>query len=292
VLKEKTIRKTLSGFLLSAALTLGFTVEAHAGSITFDFNALANGASDSSVQSNMQTVVNQQGPGGGTVTVSGAVASNNYAGEGYVVGPVSGGPQWWNQFVVPVTLGTTDGGVSHGGSNDTFLINDNLNGHGSDRITIAFSFKITSVSFDYEIFPNGNCPAQTSHGNCNNTSSSNWPDFTLTADGVTKLHTTGIVPGQSGTYSHSPNSGPFFNETAPQFLGTSGTILFSGSGVNTLQFIDWPPEIGIDNLVVNYDSTTLQGGPSPVPEPSSMILFGVGLLCLRLVTRKIRQGEI
>ena len=79
---------------------------------------------------------------------------------------------------------------------------------------------ISSVSFDYEIFPDGSCPSLSKCGK----NDSNLPDFTFDANGNQIFQTFGVVPGTDGTYSYSPAS-PYKSKTskheaAPQLLGT------------------------------------------------------------------------
>jgi hypothetical protein len=132
---------------------------------------------------------------------------------------------------------------------------------------------ITSISFDFEIFPDGTCPVLNS-ANCGAYNSTthlyaNQPDLKLLANGANVQTWYGITPTTSGTpnttWVHSPNSGPTNNELAPQLIASSGTITL-GSGINTLEFVDWPATIGIQNVVIT------------TPEPSSVILLGMGLL--------------
>ena len=203
-------------------------------------------------------------PAGGTVTVSGHADGSNfygpgrsYDGEGYNVGPRVGG------HVVAYNL-TSYNGLP-------FLINDRF-GSGSDRITATFSFPIYSLSFDYEIFPN----AQMANGSGvpvdQRATTSGWPDFTLRADGQLVFRALGVMPGEqimpgyAGAFTSSPNNA---NERAPQFIGSSGTLYFP-NGVTTVQFIDWPPVIGIGNVQFNA------GLLVATPEPASVLTW---LLC-------------
>src|SRR5712691_2409395 len=56
---------------------------------------------------------------------------------------------------VSLTLATSDGTTQHLNTKDTFI--DNVSS--STAISMTFSgLKIYSVSFDYEIFPDGTCP--------------------------------------------------------------------------------------------------------------------------------------
>ncbi len=240
------------------AVLLGQPRPAAAEPITFDFNAVG-GATNAAVQGYLQNAL-----GSGAVTVHGALATSSYAADGHVVGPLSGGA------ITPWTLGTTDGGVPHPGA-DGFLINAS----GSDRITMHFARPVWAASFDYEIFPNGKVPDGT------RTAPSNYPDFTVKADGQTMLHTLSALPGASGTFSHSPASGAGRNELAPQFLGHAA-FDFQG-GVTTLEFVDWPEKIGIDNLSVSFTPV------AEAPEPGSLALLGWGLVGLLALARGRRR---
>jgi len=187
---------------------------------------------------------------GYSVTVTGAMADTTYNGDGHVVGPNA----------VSKTLGTSDGGTDHPGSWDIF-ISSNPNGTPNDRIVMKFSFPIYSVSFDYEIFPDGTCPDM---NHC--AGGANLPDLKFMAGPIGSttmvMHSMSAVPVSPNT--HSPNSGMGTNEMAPQMLGMSGTWTFA-AGVKELDFIDWPQKIGIDNLRLN------------IPEPSTLLLLASGL---------------
>lgn len=279
-----TNKKMIWGALLAC---IGWGTAAHAVEIKFDFNSLADGASNSSVQTYLQTMVDRLG----SVAVTGAKAEKDYTGDGYVVGPTityttSTGST--RTKVTPETLGTSDGNTRNAGvydtrgrlvsaNADTFLVNS-----GSDRITITFSFPIYAASFDYEIFPDGTCPYAGS-SNCQNNQSSNWPDFTFKADNNLIFRTLSTVP--SGAVTHSPHSGPSSNETAPQYLGVSGLNTFN-NGVTKLEFIDWPRMIGIDNLVIQTERPI---PPTGIPEPATVLLTGIGLVGLGLARRRTKK---
>ena len=224
--------------------------------MVFDFNALNNNADIDTVQKHMSGVLSSTLGAGNSVTVTGAKASKTYNGDGHVVGPTVNG------IGKSLTLGTSDGADPYRSTTDTFLHNIST----QDRIVMQFSgFLIYSVSFDYEIFPDGSCPNYNKAA-CDSTSDPNWPDFTFEADDVLIFKNYGVKPGTSpgAPYTKSPAMSA---ETAPQFLGQSGTIFLPG--VTKLEFIDWPSTIGIDNLVVN------------TPEPgATVVLLGIALVGL------------
>ena len=106
---------------------------------------------NSAVQSYMTGVL-----AGTTVTGAGELSNNQYTGDGHVVGPVSG------TTVTPLTLGSTNGGVQHSLSTtspDNYIVN---NPSTNTTIEIIFPKAMYTVSFDYEIFPDGTCPNPTS----------------------------------------------------------------------------------------------------------------------------------
>src|SRR6516162_6287269 len=177
---------------------LGAAVSAQAGTVTFDFGSLGNGASDSAIQTFMNNLL----PVHDSVTVTGAVASNTYNGDGHVTGP--------NPGTSSFTLAQLDPA-----GNGTFIQNDT--GQSSNEIKMVFSgLTISSISFDYEIFPDGTCP---SLSNCGGSSHPNLPDLTLVSNGSHQVvEYFGVVPGQAGSYNtayiHSPASGQSSNELA------------------------------------------------------------------------------
>lgn len=236
---------------------------ARAEVITFDFNSLSKGAGSSAITSHMNGLL----PSGSHVSVSHATVRTDYTGDNHVVGPVVGG------MVKPVTLGTSDGGVLHSGS-DSFLTNS-----GSDRITMTFDFPIYAVSFDFQIFPDGTMPDGTKH----TPNHSSWPDFSFRADGELIFREVGVMPGTAGTHPHSPFSGLSKWELAPQLIGTSGLIQFP-NGVKKLEFVDWPRMIGIDNLHISTSPQTA------VPEPGMLALFSVGMGALAVARYRRRRS--
>lgn len=263
--ERKIKRDRLGRIVLAGVAFLCSGMSMYANPINFNFGPanLANNAGPSAIQAYMNTVLGLAGEG--TVQVSaGAVAQNGphaYAGEGYVVGKNSA-------TTVAYTLATNgDGG---------FLMNNDLNINGAGtfhEFDLTFSQAITSVSFDYEIFPD------------NTGTSLNPPDMEFLAGGnsFAPFPAVGTVPFGL----HSVNSGLGSSETHLQLAPTSsGTILLNIAGGTELQFIDWPPEVGVANLTVNF-----QPPPSRVPEPGSMVMLGSCLLgSLTLIRRKMRAS--
>ena len=244
--------------MLAAACT-----SAQAAIITFDFNSLANGASNAQIQTFMNSVL----PAGTSVTVTGAVASNSYDADGHVTGPVSG------FSVSSFTLADL-----RPAGNGTFIQNDTA--HSSSQIKMVFSgLTISSMSFDFEIFPDSSCQ---SLSNCGGAGNPNLPDLTVVANGSTQVAKYyGVVPGQAGSYNtaytHSPDSGWFFTEKAPQLLGSSGTLALP-AGTTQIEFKDWPATIAINHLVIDP--------PDPVPEPGTLTLLAAGLLGMAVARRR------
>ena len=268
--------------LLSAGLLLVATASAHASSITLDFNGLSDGAGSAAIQSYIDGKLPY-----GSVTVSGAVATDSYNGEDHVVGPVL---SCGRRCSAPSStfLGNTDGATnnnaSHNASPDTFLINDNNQPsyptkHPSNDILLGFSgISIYSISFDLEIFPDIHCPDL--HGNdCGGPGNPDMPDFTLLADGTVIETWNAVSPGTTnGSNTRSP-ADPL-GEPGPQLITTSG--LLDLDDVKVLDFQDWPSTIGIDNLKIDFGV--------PVPEPSSLLLFAGSALAALGVFRRRRPS--
>jgi hypothetical protein len=256
---------TLARTGVALVLTLAVAATARAATIDINFNTLAEGASNSSVQTYMNGVISSVIPGA-SVMVSGSKASKSYNGDNHVISGTS-------TSNVSRTLGTTDYGVDHGAPNDTFLMTTTS----STEIVMTFTnLSIYSVSFDYEIFPDATCPNGTL--GCG----TNWPDFKFQTNlTATPIFTTlGVTPVDPNDRSPASNS-----ERAPQYLGQSGTVIVDGA--TTLRFIDWPVAIGIDNLRLTTTTVTQVG---TVPEPATMSLLGAGLAALYLRKRRKTQS--
>lgn len=282
---------------LVGALTLAAIAPASASTIAFSFDTMAYRSNsspgpNSAVATYLNNVWSAAGMAG-TVSVTGAgeLSNNQYTGDGHVVGPcTSFYPSGACKTITPATLGSTNGGTQGSATThalsttnpDNYIVNS-----GSDRIVITFPTEITSVSFDFEIFPDGTCPSASHCGG----NQANLPDFEFLAGSslgtLAPVFPTvfGTFPGVAGTYAHSPSSGAGATEPAPQYLGTSGTISL-GSGVTVLAFVDWPQRIGIDNLTI--DPCRPGEVCSSVPEPPTLPIIALGLGALALVARRRR----
>lgn len=241
--------------------------------VTFDFdgvaisgthgNGLGKTGGNSAIATNMNAALSAAGLVGSTVSVSGGLATATYNGEDHVNGE---------------TLGTSNGGTHHASDAahpDTFIINDDFGIYGSavDRFSLSFTnFYVYSISFDWEIFPDASCPAGSSCAS-HPLTNANYPDIELLADGISVW----------STLASTPVSG----HLDPQALGTRTT--FSLNGATTLTFVDWPAEVGIDNLVV--DGCTIKS-PDCVrlqtPEPGMLFLLGACALAAMGVARRER----
>lgn len=268
-------------FLILLALSVTAVMPAFAAPV-FNFNSISlspngtdglNGAANSAaIKAYMNSV---PGCAGCVASVAGALATANYSADGngyqFPSGPRSG------QFM---TLGTTDGATSfsdlsaadpNSRSPDVFIMNDNFGIYGaaSDKITITFTNNLpagTVVSFDWEIFADASC-APCAPG------STHFPDLEFFAGGV--------LQGSNPTETASGYGGYF-----PQGLGSaSGPNSFVlTAATNTLQWVDWPAEIGIDNLSI------VPPPQKTVPEPSPLALTALALALLALVRLRGRRG--
>ena len=271
----KLLQRGLSPLLLVLMTFLGAGTSARADQFTFNFNSLASGAPASGGVGPTASITNYMNSilGCNCVLVSGAVADKTYNGEGFAVGPGTG--------ATSLTLGTSDFATNNAAAlnkdatgkvvNDTFIAttNDSFTKI-STQMTMQFinGFTFTgTVSFDYEIFPDGTSGADLT----------NPPDFEFAVNGGAPVVKLGVVPGTTnGSSTHSPKSGSVNKEPNLQYIGTWSQPV---TGANRLDFIDWPPTIGIDNLVI-----------SRVPEPGTIVLLGTGLAGLLLLKRKKQRA--
>jgi hypothetical protein len=190
-------------------------------------------------------------------SVTGALATANYNADGFGYKFPSGDPQA-GQYM---TLGTTDHATSFSntaaedgaspGNGDEFIMNDNIVS-GSNSITITFSSNLpigTVVSYDWQIFPDG--------------SSEQPPGLNFVGGGI-----------NNSIFGSTPPGGG-----AMQGIGISPSFILT-SATNTLQWNDWPAEVGIDNLSI------LPPLLKTVPEPSPLPLTGLALALLALLRWK------
>jgi hypothetical protein len=173
----------------------------------------------------------------------------------------------------------------------------------SNLVMNGYNYEIASISFDFEIFPDGTCPTVTPASSCGGVGGAggfkNLPDLKLfTGDNVAgaqsgyDLHSPdwyGVTPGASSSTYTSSNTGGVGGtgtaETAPQRLDVSGPISISYANVTSLDFMDWPETIGIDNLVVTFRKT---------PEPATILVLAFGVLGLAGMTRfrRAQRGSL
>jgi len=266
--------------LALAALVVAASASSMAAPVVFNFNSVTLGVSNPNNSSNglgtsvgSTTAIGNYMSGilGSTVTVGGALATATYNGEGHVVGE---------------TLGTSDAGVHHGTTTtpDVFIINNNfaIGASASDQFSMTFAdYPITSLSFDWEIFPDNTCSKSTSCGNGYHPTNSNWPDIEL------------YVNNNSAWTWHALAT--YVANQDPQGMGTA-TVDLSGisGGVTKLTFVDWPAEIGIDNLTITGCAGLAGCRVRPfnnVPEPSTLPLVALALAALSMAALRGRRDS-
>lgn len=177
------------------------------------------------------TAINAQLPAGDWVTMTGGVATNSYAGEGHVVGNTLAATAPGHIFIINDSFG-----IYSGSPKDYFTIN--LNG-----------FTLSSIEFDYEIFPDASCAYSTSLSSCykQGPSNANWPDIGISINGspteIWSANATIPSPGKD-----------------PQAL-VFGQIVNFPTAATSITFWDWPATIGVADIKLN------------VPEPGSLALM-------------------
>ncbi len=280
-----------------------FSVMPAQADVLFNFNSatsgpsLSEGASLASIQSYMNAVLLASGCSGCSVTVLGAAVDNTWNGDGHTVGTTSKSE----------TLGNTDGATANNiapvtNTKDNFLATTNDSGtqmtnpnSNSGVISMVFTgITVSSLSFDYEIFPDASCTSLTG-SNCGGAGNPDLPTFEFTTGAISKssngtavFTTNGVAPGSGdGNNKTSPTDGTN-KETAPQYIGTSGSI--TGLSATELNFFDWPATIGIDNLDISYTTTTTTTSSS-TPEPGAIVLFATMLLGVLILKNKRQKAN-
>jgi hypothetical protein len=255
-------------YLILAGLALAAAGSLSAAPIVFNFNNISlSNSSETGLtgQANSAAILASMngapGCGGSCVkSVTGAIATSNYdpdGNAGYKSGQL-------------LTLGTTDGATAYNDASsyntktkgpDEFIMNDDFGLYSSSQsINITFNAPLavgTVVSYDWEIFADDTCASP---------SCTPLPDLEFEAGGV--LEQT-FVGSRIAGYD-------------PQAMGTTSFTLTAAT--NLLQWFDWPPEIGIDNLTITPPLL------KTVPEPSPLALMGLALALLALVRWTLRRG--
>jgi hypothetical protein len=287
---EALVRRVGYSFALAILCWSLTSSPAAAGSITFDFNgpALGDGKNSTYIKNYMNGVLSANwGPAFAVTGLAGAASetNNSYTGDNHVVGHKFGPLN----KMTSMTLGNSEHARAQGLPGELGTINA-LAGDGyifnsaADMFWMEFNFPIQSVSFDYQIFPNGSCANPNDNSPTNNPTGtcSRWPDFKFKAgvpgDMDLYIHSFGQDPSDPDYqgYKNSPIR-PNLNywEKAPQLLTVSGLIVLNQPSTR-LEFWDWPERVGIDNLVIS------------TPEPASFLFVGAGALLVGLATRRRR----
>jgi hypothetical protein len=279
---------------------------ANAGTFTFNFGSLTGYSGTASNQaasiaSQLTTQLQTVCPGC-TVTATSAadgadaVIDKTYTGEGFAVGPASGAN------VMPETLGDIPNNTTvtsnsqytysqlntHGYSTQ-FLSNTNDSsqqdfcGAGTSACNeISFQFSgltITGASFNFEAFPSASGAGFEFEAGKNTNGTDT---MVYTQSGVKPCATVGGCGAGSGTDGSSiksPNDNP---ETSAQYIG-SWSDISGGTGplsATELDFVDWPPTIGISDLTITFNT------PPGVPEPTSVLLLATACVGLVLSLRR------
>jgi len=284
----KRLNKVICGAII---LAIGTGASAYAGTVIFNFNALAENASAATINSVLTSQLQAAGCVGCTVAVTGAYADTTWNADGHVTGPGTGSRS--------LTLGTaanslgagnntlaggstTTSALTASGTYNTFLATTSdagVNCGAECEISLVFTgLTLNSITgFNYEIFPDGTTQQP--------------PDLTLSTGsglgtpisgfgtGGTKL---GVTPG---TTNGNSTLSPLGTETSLQYIGAWTTSL-NVAGASELNFVDWPNTIGFDNLQFTYNTP---GTPS-VPEPGSMVLLATVAAGLFVTKRRMRRA--
>jgi hypothetical protein len=112
-------------------------------------------------------------------------------------------------------------------------------------------------------------------------------------------------PGLSASFDFSSKSGQSFNllgggpsnEFGGSALTSTGSVVRGAEGNGLVQFngsfdsitFTTPNFENYYAFTVGYDATLTGGGPTPVPEPATLSLFGLGLAALPIVRRSLTR---
>jgi hypothetical protein len=139
-------------------------------------------------------------------------------------------------------------------------------------------FKITDISFDFQIFPEA----------------ANNPDMTFKfKDNNGVIRTVSYLQGVDPVNQASPDSVAHgsLDEASKQLIGhlAINTADYCGAGcyATALYFIDWPSVIGIDNLALDAPPPP-PGTALPEPMTGALLLGGLGGLWLA----RRRRGNV
>jgi hypothetical protein len=278
--------------------------------IPVDFSSLSGSSSTTQIQNVFNQALAAAGFSGVTVTISGAKTSTTYTGDGHVVGKVTNGS------VSSYTLKSLDG---------TAFLQNNSPTYSAFTITFSTALPINSLSFDYEIFPDGSCPSLSSCGTKTwNSTTGRWeyanlPSLTVTDTYLTSWNSRthsyntatstvfqryAVVPGQplGPFYSTCPSSGQTNCGGGGSVITTTTHSPNSGAtaneaapqllGTSGIVQLNLPAgNNGVKSLTFNDWPATIAisnliFNPYKAPEPGSLALLVSGLAAFCVYRRR------